>query len=227
MSILCHTIWCLKLKTSKIPGNYPCDVQGEVSHCRNLLKSISYITLDLTPPPPYVTDDNTGPDPPSPLGRYVICARPQGGSTSSWAISVWENVLFPPGCFALLAMVLNMFLSDLVLFLKKDLSIVIGNWSHVLRDFCCICRTGLTWKDQNLGRKVEVKCMNKPCNAWPCNNPYMVININILWRASEAGSPTNHPGSDKKRGQGSFGPSTGEPDLQGSLKLDNYLDIKI
>ena len=53
----------------------------------------------------------------------------------------------------------------------------------------------------------------------------------ILSRASEAGSPTNCPGSDKTRGQGSFGPSTGGPDLQGSLqltiiKLDNYLDIK-
>ena len=28
-----------------------------------------------------------------------------------------------------------------------------------------IYRTGLTWKDQNLGRKVEVKYMNEPCNA--------------------------------------------------------------
>ncbi len=25
--------------------------------------------------------------------------------------------------------------------------------------------TGLTWKDQNLGRKVEVRYMNEPCNA--------------------------------------------------------------
>ncbi len=32
---------------------------------------------------------------------------------------------------------------------------------------------------------------------------------NILSRASEAGSPTNRPGSDKTRGQGSFGLSTG------------------
>ncbi len=40
---------------------------------------------------------------------------------------------------------------------------------------------------------------------------------NILSRASEVGSPTNRPGS-----QGSFGPSTGGPDLQGSL-----LDKKI
>ncbi len=31
----------------------------------------------------------------------------------------------------------------------------------------------------------------------------------ILSRASEAGSPTNRPGSDKTQGQGSFGPSTG------------------
>ncbi len=35
----------------------------------------------------------------------------------------------------------------------------------------------------------------------------------ILSRASEAGSPTNRPGSDKTRGQGSFGQSTGGPDL--------------
>ena len=35
---------------------------------------------------------------------------------------------------------------------------------------------------------------------------------NILSRASEAGSPTNRPGSDKTHGQGSFGPSTGGPD---------------
>ncbi len=28
-----------------------------------------------------------------------------------------------------------------------------------------IYQTGLTWKDQNLGRKVEVKYMNEPCNA--------------------------------------------------------------
>ena len=28
-----------------------------------------------------------------------------------------------------------------------------------------IYRTGLTWKNQNLGRKVEVKYMNKPFNA--------------------------------------------------------------
>ena len=42
--------------------------------------------------------------------------------------------------------------------------------------------------------------------------------IHILSRASEAGSPTNRLGSDKTRGQGSFGPSTGGPDLQGSLQ---------
>ncbi len=46
--------------------------------------------------------------------------------------------------------------------------------------------------------------------------------FNILSRASEAGSPTNRSGSDKTQGQGSFGPSTGGPDLQGSL--DYYLD---
>ncbi len=40
----------------------------------------------------------------------------------------------------------------------------------------------------------------------------------ILSRASETGSPTNRSGSNKTRGQGSFGPSTGGPDLQGSLQ---------
>ena len=28
-----------------------------------------------------------------------------------------------------------------------------------------IYQTGLTWKDQNLGRKVEVIYLNEPCNA--------------------------------------------------------------
>ncbi len=36
---------------------------------------------------------------------------------------------------------------------------------------------------------------------------------NVSSRTSKAGYPTNRPGSDKTRGQGSFGPSTGEPDL--------------
>ena len=40
----------------------------------------------------------------------------------------------------------------------------------------------------------------------------------MLLRASEASCPTNRSGSDKTRGQGSFGPSTGGPDLQGSLQ---------
>ena len=40
----------------------------------------------------------------------------------------------------------------------------------------------------------------------------------ILSRASEAGSPTNRLGSDKKPDEGSFGPSTGGPDLHGSLQ---------
>ncbi len=30
---------------------------------------------------------------------------------------------------------------------------------------CSVYLTGLTWKDKNLGRKVEVKYMNEPCNA--------------------------------------------------------------
>ncbi len=37
------------------------------------------------------------------------------------------------------------------------------------------------------------------------------LNTYILSRANGAGSPTNRPGSDKTRGQGSFGPSTGGP----------------
>ncbi len=28
-----------------------------------------------------------------------------------------------------------------------------------------IYRTGLTWRDQNLGRKVEIIYMDEPCNA--------------------------------------------------------------
>ncbi len=68
----------------------------------------------------------------------------------------------------------------------------------------------------------------------------------ILSHVSEAGSPMNRSGSDKTQGQGSFAPSTGGPDLQGSLqpdytlvesglihiehltisKLDNHLDKK-
>ena len=51
---------------------------------------------------------------------------------------------------------------------------------------------------------------------------FVMVVVNIV-AASEAGSPTNRLGSDKARGQGSFGPSTGGPDL---IKLDNYLDIK-
>ncbi len=45
-----------------------------------------------------------------------------------------------------------------------------------------------------------------------------VSRFNILSRASEAGSPTNRSGNDKTRGQGSFGPSTGGPDLHMSLQ---------
>ncbi len=40
----------------------------------------------------------------------------------------------------------------------------------------------------------------------------MLNNNRILSHASETGSPTNRSGSDKTRGQGSFG----GPDLQGS-----------
>ena len=44
------------------------------------------------------------------------------------------------------------------------------------------------------------------------------FDIYILSLASEAGSPTNRSGSDKTRGQGSFGPPTGGPVLHGSLQ---------
>ncbi len=50
------------------------------------------------------------------------------------------------------------------------------------------------------------------------SNLQMLARANILSRAIKAGSPTNRSGSDKTRGQKSFGPSTGGPDLQGSLK---------
>ena len=37
-----------------------------------------------------------------------------------------------------------------------------SNFRKLLRG---IYRTGLTWKDQNLGREVEVIYMDEPCNA--------------------------------------------------------------
>ncbi len=40
-----------------------------------------------------------------------------------------------------------------------------GEDGQTLKLLCSIYRTGLNWKDQNLGRKVEVKYMNEPCNA--------------------------------------------------------------
>ncbi len=49
----------------------------------------------------------------------------------------------------------------------------------------------------------------------------------MLSRASEAGSPTNRSGSDKTRGQGSFGPSTDGHVKHLTLgKLDNHQDKK-
>ena len=57
-----------------------------------------------------------------------------------------------------------------------------------------------------------------------CAYAYVMVVVNILC-ASKAGSPTNPawaPGSDKTRGQESFGPSTGGPDLT-IVKLGNYL----
>ena len=47
--------------------------------------------------------------------------------------------------------------------------------------------------------------------------PYDHISY-TLSRASEAGSPTNSPASDKTQGQASLGPSTGGPDIHGSLQ---------
>ncbi len=75
--------------------------------------------------------------------------------------------------------------------------------------------------------------------------PMQGVHIVACQRGGVSNKP---PGSEKTRGQGSFGPSTGGPDLQGSLqpaeltkapqdfihvkqltiiKLDNYLDINI
>ncbi len=54
---------------------------------------------------------------------------------------------------------------------KKDFeysqknSEVVENLRYVPKLLHGICRTGLTWKDQNLGRKVEVIYMDEPCNA--------------------------------------------------------------
>ncbi len=46
----------------------------------------------------------------------------------------------------------------------------------------------------------------------------LIMGTKVLSCAGKAGFPTNRLGSDKTRGQGSFSPSTGGPDLQGSLQ---------
>ncbi len=47
---------------------------------------------------------------------------------------------------------------------QKNL-VMVGNLKWVPKLLCGIYLTSLTWKDKNLGRKVEVKYMNEPCNA--------------------------------------------------------------
>ena len=47
---------------------------------------------------------------------------------------------------------------------QKNLEMA-GNRRWVPKLLCGIYRTGLTEKDQNLGRKVEVRYMNEPCDA--------------------------------------------------------------
>ncbi len=42
---------------------------------------------------------------------------------------------------------------------------VVENLRFVPKPLNGIYRTGLTWKDQNLGCKVEVIYMDEPCNA--------------------------------------------------------------
>ncbi len=53
----------------------------------------------------------------------------------------------------------------------------------------------------------------------------IIIITHILSSASEAGSPTNRSGSDKTRGQGSFGPSTGGPDQV--LAASDLIHVKL
>ena len=59
-----------------------------------------------------------------------------------------------------------------------------------------------------------------------CNALDAIFEIYIV-TYQRGGSPTNRTGGDKTRDQRSFGPSTGGPDLQGSLQpaeLGNHLD---
>ena len=42
---------------------------------------------------------------------------------------------------------------------------MMGNLRWVPKLLRCIYLAGLTWKDQNLGRKFKVRYMNEPCNA--------------------------------------------------------------
>ncbi len=60
------------------------------------------------------------------------------------------------------------------------------------------------------------------------SQPMTVTMYYILSRASEAGSPTNRPGSDKTRGQGSFGPSTGTHcNLDQAFATNDLIHVKL
>ena len=74
----------------------------------------------------------------------------------------------------------------------------------------------MTQVQANSGRQTIINKRNIFIMVYICDFSSTIYSI--LSRASEAGSPTNRPGSDKTQGQGSFGPSTGGPDLQGSLQ---------
>ena len=53
-------------------------------------------------------------------------------------------------------------------------------------------------------------------NTFPLSKVFIIIS-NIMSRASEVGSPTNHPGV-RAAGSGILGPFTGGLDLRGSLQ---------
>ncbi len=77
---------------------------------------------------------------------------------------------------------------------RRDRKWHIIEYSSCSMDFFQLCpfpRRGGHWPRKSMGRL----CRGRTDEA-------------ILSCASEAGSPTNRPGSDKTRGQGSFGPST-------------------
>ncbi len=82
-----------------------------------------------------------------------------------------------------------------------------------LKNFCCRCQTYFNIQPSYFMPTVHFHDlpMYDSWLQWPLAN---IMPWNILSRASETGSPTNRPGSNKTRGQGSFGTSTGGPDLK-------------